>query len=57
MNVRRLLLDVDKALARSSLLDIGETIASCHGVEAINIGLGDVDVAQTASTFLRSRRA
>jgi hypothetical protein len=44
MNIRRLLLDVDKALMRPSLLDIGEAISSCRGVEALNISLGDVDV-------------
>jgi hypothetical protein len=44
MNIRRLLLDVDKALARPSLLDIGNAISACSGVNAFNISLGDVDV-------------
>jgi hypothetical protein len=44
MNIRRLLLDVDKALARPSLLDIGKAISGCKGVEALNISLADVDV-------------
>jgi uncharacterized protein len=44
MNIRRLLLDVDKALTRPSLLDIGKAISVCTGVEALNITLGDVDV-------------
>jgi uncharacterized protein len=44
MNIRRLLLDVDKALARPSLLSIGHAIAKCKGVEAFNISLGDIDV-------------
>ncbi|HVY56877.1 MAG TPA: DUF211 domain-containing protein [Xanthobacteraceae bacterium] len=44
MNIRRLLLDVDKALARPSLLDICKAISDCSGVEAVNISLGDVDV-------------
>jgi hypothetical protein len=43
MNIRRLLLDVDKALARPSLLDIGRAISTCSGVQALNITLGDVD--------------
>jgi hypothetical protein len=43
MNIRRLLLDVDKALARPSLLDIARAISGCTGIEAINISLGDVD--------------
>jgi hypothetical protein len=44
MNIRRLLLDVDKALARPSLLDIATAISGCNGVEAANIALADVDV-------------
>jgi len=43
MNIRRLLLDVDKALARPSLFEIGDAISACRGVEAMNITLGDVD--------------
>jgi uncharacterized protein len=43
MNIRRLLLDVDKALVRPSLLDIGKAISTCSGVNAFNISLGDVD--------------
>ena len=46
-NIRRLRLDVDKALARPLLLDIGKVIAGCRGVDAINISLGDVDVETT----------
>jgi uncharacterized protein len=44
MNIRRLLLDVDKALARPSLLEVGDAISACSGVEALNISLGDIDV-------------
>lgn len=44
MNIRRLLLDVDKALARPSLLEIAEAISDCRGVEAFNISVGDVDI-------------
>lgn len=44
MNIRRLLLDVDKALARPSLLEIAEAISGCRGVEAFNISVGDIDV-------------
>jgi uncharacterized protein len=44
MNVRRMLLDVDKAVARPSLLEIGDAISACVGVAALNISLGDVDV-------------
>jgi uncharacterized protein len=44
MNIRRLLLDVDKAFARPSLLEVGDAISACSGVEALNISLGDIDV-------------
>jgi hypothetical protein len=44
MNIRRLLLDVDKAVARPSLLEVGDAISVCSGVEALNISLGDIDV-------------
>lgn len=43
MNIRRLLFDVDKALARPSLLDIAEAVDRCGGVKAFNIAVGDVD--------------
>jgi len=43
VNIRRLLFDVDKALARPSLLEIAEAIDGCHGVTAFNIAVGDVD--------------
>jgi len=44
MNIRRLLFDVDKALARPSLLDIAEAVSRCGGVQAFNIAVGDVDI-------------
>lgn len=44
MNIKRLLFDVDKALARPSLLEIAKAIDSCSGVEAFNISVGDIDV-------------
>lgn len=44
MNIRRLVLDVDKAMARPSLIDIGEAIAACRGVAAVNITVGEIDV-------------
>jgi uncharacterized protein len=44
MNIRRLLLDVDKALSRPSLLAIADAVSDCKGVEALNIVLGDVDL-------------
>lgn len=44
MNIRRLALDVDKALDRPSLLDIGKAISGCKGVEACNITVEEIDV-------------
>jgi hypothetical protein len=44
MNIRRLVLDVDKARARPSLLEIAEAIESCAGVEALNITVGEIDI-------------
>ncbi|WP_217493817.1 DUF211 domain-containing protein [Humibacillus sp. DSM 29435] len=44
MNVRRLQLDVDKAVARPDLLDLAQAISTVHGVEAVNITVTDIDV-------------
>jgi hypothetical protein len=43
VNIRRLLFDVDKALARPSILDIAEAVSQCSGLKAFNIAVGDVD--------------
>ncbi len=44
MNIRQLLLDVDKAVARPSLLEIAEAIDKCRGVEGLNITVGEIDI-------------
>ena len=44
MNVRRLQLDVDKAVQRPSLLDLAEVMEAVSGVEAVNITVTDIDV-------------
>lgn len=44
MNVRRLLLDVDKAIARPSVLEIADAVANCSGVEALNVTVGEIDM-------------
>jgi hypothetical protein len=44
MNIRRLLLDVDKAFARPSVLEIAQAIDGCTGVEAVNITVGEIDM-------------
>jgi hypothetical protein len=49
MNIRRLVLDVDKALARPSLIEIAQAISTCAGVESVNITVTEIDV-QTVGT-------
>lgn len=44
MNVRRIQLDVDKALARPSILDLAEAVDAVAGVEAANITVTDIDI-------------
>ena len=43
MNIRRLLLDVDKALKRPTVLEIGEAIEGLSGVEGVNITVTGID--------------
>jgi hypothetical protein len=43
MNVRRMVLDVDKALARPSILEIAEAIDAVATVEAVNITVTEID--------------
>ena len=47
--IRRLVLDVDKAIQAPSLLEIAYAIQSCSGVEACNITVSEVDI-QTVGT-------
>lgn len=44
MNVRRLVLDVDKAIARPSLMEIAAAIEAVQGVEATNIVVTEIDI-------------
>ena len=44
MNVRRIVLDVDKAGDRPSIPDIAAAITACAGVEACNITVQEIDV-------------
>lgn len=44
MNVRRMVLDVDKAMARPSLLEIAEAISGCQGVAAVNVTVSEIDI-------------
>jgi hypothetical protein len=43
MNIRRMLLDVDKALARPSLIALAEAISAVDGVESLNITVKEID--------------
>jgi hypothetical protein len=44
MNIRRLVLDVDKAISRPSIVEIAEAIANIKGIEACNITVTEIDV-------------
>ena len=44
MNLRRVVLDVDKTVARPSLLEIAEAILGVEGVEALNITVKEIDI-------------
>ena len=44
MNIRRLVLDVDKAMARPSLLEIAQAIEGCTGLEALNVTVDEIDI-------------
>lgn len=43
-NVRRIVMDVDKAVARPSLEDIAKAVSACRGVEALNLTVGEIDI-------------
>lgn len=44
MNIRRLQLDVDKAIARPDLLELAAAIDAAPGVEALNITVAEIDL-------------
>jgi uncharacterized protein len=44
MNIRRMQLDVDKAVARPDLLELAEAIDAVSGVEATNITVTEIDI-------------
>ncbi len=44
MNIRRLVLDVDKAIAKPTILEIGNAIESVTNVEGVNITVTEIDV-------------
>lgn len=44
VNIRRMQLDVDKAIARPDLLELAEAIDNTPGVEALNITVAEIDL-------------
>lgn len=44
MNIRRLVLDVDKAIQRPDLVEIAEAIDGVIGVEGFNITVTEIDI-------------
>jgi uncharacterized protein len=44
MNIRRLVLDVDKAITRPTIPEIAEAIEKVGGVEGLNIVVTEIDV-------------
>ena len=44
MNIRRLLLDVDKMVGRPSLIELAKAISDVSGVEALNIVVSEIDI-------------
>lgn len=51
MRIRRIVLDVDKAFAQPSLLDIARAIEKIRGVEAFNLSVEEVD-QETVGTLI-----
>ncbi|OIN78840.1 DUF211 domain-containing protein [Mycobacterium malmoense] len=44
MNIRRMQLDVDKAITRPDLLELAAAIDDVAGVEALNITVSEIDL-------------
>jgi len=44
MNIRRIQLDVDKAMSRPDLLELAEAINRVAGVEALNVTVTEIDI-------------
>ncbi len=44
MKIRRILLDVDKAIARPAIVDLAQQIDSVAGVQAVNITVTEIDI-------------
>ena len=44
VNIRRLALDVDKAISKPSLIELAAAVSGCSGVEGFNITVSDIDI-------------
>jgi hypothetical protein len=44
LNIRRIVLDVDKAVSRPTIPELAEAICRVHGVEAVNITVTEIDI-------------
>ena len=44
LNIRRLVLDVDKAVAKPTVTELAEAICGVAGVEAVNITVTEIDI-------------
>ncbi len=44
LNIRRLALDVDKAITTPSLIELAAAISACQGVEGFNITVSGIDI-------------
>lgn len=51
LNIRRIVIDVDKALRTPSLIEIAEQINGCRGVSAANITVLEVDQETVGTTI------
>ncbi|HLH85768.1 MAG TPA: DUF211 domain-containing protein [Thermoplasmataceae archaeon] len=51
MNVRRVVLDVDKGLNRPTLLELAGAIERVQGVEAVNVSVTEMDM-ETMGTII-----
>jgi uncharacterized protein len=44
MNIRRIVLDVDKAMSRPAIIEIADAIEHVAGVQALNITVTEIDI-------------
>jgi len=49
LNIRRLVLDVDKAVIRPSLIDLAAAIERVEGVQGVNVTVTEIDIETVGS--------